>query len=183
MAPAKTKSKKAKAEEIEDEVEDLDIEDADEDEDDEDDIELDELDEDADEAPAKKKKSSQPEVTFGVADLAKYISEKYDKVYSTRDLRTLIRKMARDGSGRVDRVITAGNRTRYDWPLGLKDPEVKAILNAVKKGEVEAGRKEALDALKQRKAKKEGAAAKSKTKKSKKAAPPVDDDDDEDDDD
>lgn len=156
---AKTKTKKAAP------VEEVD---------DDDDVELEDLDEDVDEdeAPAKKG-GSQQEVTFGIRDLAALIKEKTGKEYTPRELRTLIRKMARDGSGRIDREITAGNRTRYDWPDGASDPEVKAILKAVKGGEIEAGKKEALDKLKEQKAKKNAQKAKAEgtsKKKGKKAA-------------
>lgn len=130
----------------------------------EEEVELDELEEDVeaeDEAPAANA------VTFGASDLARHLSEKTGKTIKPRDLRTLIRKMARDGSGRVDREITAGNRTRYDWPDGLKDPEVKRIIKAVMDGELEAGKKEALDALKARKAEQKAAGEGGKKKKSK----------------
>jgi len=152
------------------------------------DEELDELDEDeTEEAPAKKTQ----EVTFGVSDLAKFITQKYapeGKKVTPRELRTLIRKMARDGSGRVDREITPGNRTRYDWPDGLKDPEVKAIIRAYRAGELEADKKEKLDALKARKAEKDAAAGKTKTgkkaasKKAGKKAAVVEAEDEDDDD-
>lgn len=180
---AKAKAKAQEAEEIEDE-----------DTEDEEDLELEDLDEDVEEdAPAKSKKggSKQPAVEFGVADLAKHLSAKTGKEISTRDLRTQIRRMVRDGSGRVDREITAGNRTRYDWEGGLKNPEVKAIIKAVLAGELEAGKKQALDELKAKKAKQKAEAAKAETKsgsKSKgkkgkaKPAPVVEDDDDDDDD-
>lgn len=106
--------------------------------------------------------SKKQEVTFGVRDLCELIKEKTGKEYKPKDVRTLIRKMARDGSGRVNREIVAGNKSRYDWS-GPDDPEVKRILKAAVGGEVEAGRKEALDKLKERreaqKAAKEAAAA------------------------
>lgn len=145
------------------------------------DEELEEMEADeVEEAP----KSSAQEVTFGVSDLAKWLSQKFDKKVTPRELRTLIRKMARDGSGRVDREIKAGNRSRYDWPDGLKDPEVKAIVTAFKNGELEADKQEKLQALKDRKAKKtaEAAPAKKAAAKKKKAAPVEEEleDDDED---
>jgi hypothetical protein len=126
------------------------------------DIELDELDDDVaeDEAPATKS-----EVTFGVRDLSEYLSKKTGKLIKPKDLRTLIRKMAREDKPRVEREVVAGNRSRYDWPLGLKDPEVKAIVTAVVGGELEANKKEALDALKARKAEQKAATPpKAKTK-------------------
>lgn len=88
------------------------------------------------------------EVTFGVKDLADLILEETGKTVTTRELRTLLRKMARDG--RIDRKIIPGNRTRYDW-AGPEDPEVQAALEAYKSGELEADKKEKLAALKERK--------------------------------
>lgn len=141
--------------------------------------ELEELDDDVEAEETKSKKGGAQEVTFGVADLVKHIKDKTGKDYSTRDVRTLIRKMAREDKPRVDREIVAGNRSRYDWPLGTKDPEVKAIIKAIGGGEVEAGRKEALDKLKQNKAEKDAAKGKKDKKgKKNKPAPVVEDDDD-----
>jgi hypothetical protein len=129
------------------------------------------------------KKGGQEEVTFGASDLAKHLSEKSGKAVSARELRTLIRKMARDGSKRVNREIVPGNRSRYNWS-GLDDPEVKAIIAAFEGGELEADKKEKLDALKARKAEKKAAKDKAdkgkKGKKGKKSEPVATDDDDED---
>lgn len=137
----------------------------------EEDMELDELDEDvAEEEGAASSKAN--EVTFGVRNLAEYLTKKLGKEIKPKDLRTLIRKMAREDNPRVEREVVAGNRSRYDWPDGLKDPEVKAIIAAVTKGELEQGKKEALDALKARKAEQK-AAGETPKKKSKKAAPKV----------
>jgi hypothetical protein len=134
-----------------------------------DDVELADEGEDVEEDGAS---SSKQEVTFGVSDLCKHLTKKTGKTIKPRDLRTLIRKMAREDNPRVDREITAGNRTRYDWPDGLKDPEVKAIIKAVTSGELEAQKKEALDALKNRK--------KDKTKKGKKSKKVVEVEEDDD---
>jgi len=100
--------------------------------------------------------TEETEPTFGVADLVKLIADKLKKTTTTRELRTLLRKMARDG--RLDREIVAGNRARWEW-AGPEDPEVKAVLKAFKAGELEADKKEKLDALKARKAEKKAAAA------------------------
>lgn len=119
----------------------------------EDEVEVEELDEsDESETPAKAKKD---DVTFGVADLCALVKEKTGKEYSTRDMRTLLRKMAREDKPRVNREVIPGNRARYDWPEGANDPEVKRVLKAVGAGEIEEGKKEALAKLKENKAKKE----------------------------
>lgn len=115
--------------------------------------------------------AGQEEVTFGASDLAKHLSEGRDKPVSTRELRTLIRKMARDGKGRVNREIIPGNRARYNWS-GLDDPEVQAIVKAFNDGELEADKQEKLQALKERKA----------AQKAAKAEAEVEEDDEEDED-
>ena len=141
------------------------------------DLELEDLDEDVEEESPKSKKSKAQEIEFGVKDLCDYVNSKLGKSYSTRDMRTLIRKMAREDKARVDREIVAGNRTRYDWPGGLKNPEVKAIIAAVRGGEVEAGKKEALAKLKESQAKK-GKTKKGKKGKTKTKVEEPDDEDD-----
>lgn len=144
---------------------------------DEDEVELeeiDEVDEDEDEAPAKAKKAAkaaEPEI-WGVRSLIELLKEKTGKEYQPREVRTLLRKLAREGGG-VEREIIAGNKSRYEW-TGPTDPEVKAILKSVKSGAIETSKKEALDKLKADKAKKQAAAAKAK------AAAEADDEDDDD---
>ena len=174
-----TKSKPVE-EEVEDELE-LDDEDGED--------ELTELDEDEEsETPTRSKKGGRrdDEVTFGVRHLCDHLAKMTGKTYTPRDVRILLRKLARNGQ--IDREITQGNRTRYDWPKGLEDPEVKKVIKAVKGGQIEEGKKEALDALKARKAAgeigqkttKSSKATKSKAKA--KAKPPVEEEefDDED---
>lgn len=141
------------------------------------DDELEELDDEATESTAKGKKAAEEEV-WGVRNgLIPLIKEKTGKDYTPREVRTLLRKMARDG-GRIDREIVAGNKSRYAWD-GPSDPEVKAIIKAVKGGEIEAGKKAALDKLKADKAAKTAATTEKPAGKAKKAAkPPVDEDDD-----
>lgn len=150
----------------------------------EDEVELEDLETEVsdDEAPAS---SNGSEVTFGVADLVTHLKEKHDVETTPRELRTLIRKMAREDKPRVNRDIVPGNKSRYDWPDGLKDPEVKAIIAAVTKGEIEADKKAKLDELKKQKAKKTAEKAKKaevtkkKTKKAKvEEVEEVEDDDD-----
>lgn len=121
--------------------------------------------------------STAEEVVYGASDLAKTASKLMDKTITARQVRVLLRKMARDG--RIEREIKQGNRSRYSW-TGPKDPEVKMILKAIKDGELEQGQKEALAKLKEQKA----AKAKDKGKKGKKGKkdpePEPDDDDDDD---
>lgn len=111
---------------------------------------------------------------FGVAAVCDLIQRKFGRDYKPRELRTLLRKMAREKNARIEREVIAGNKARYEW-TGPTDPEVIAILKAVKGGEVEAGRKEALDKLKERGAAKKAASAKTSSKKK---VTKVEDDDD-----
>lgn len=144
------------------------------------DEELEEL-EEADESPKKGKAKAADEVVFGASDLAKLLSEGQEKPVTTRELRTLIRKMARDGSNRVNREIKAGNRTRYNWS-GPDDPEVVAIIAAYNGGELEADKQEKLAKLKADKAAKKAAGEptgkKAKKAKKAKAAKEVEEDED-----
>ena len=145
------------------------------------DAELDEVDGDEVEETTTKGKAAD-EVTFGASDLARYLSEKSGKTVSPRELRTLIRKMARDGSKRVEREITPGNRTRYNWS-GVEDPEVQKIIAAFEGGELEADKQAKLAELKEKKAAKKAAGEDTgkkgkKGKKGKAAAAPVEADDD-----
>lgn len=183
-------TKKAPAKKVEPEVEELEVDDEveeDEVEDDEDEdleeLEEDEVEEVAPKSKTKKKTGAQQEVTFGVSDLVQYLIKTTGKKVDARGLRNLIRRMARDGKGRVDREIVAGNRARYDWS-GPKDPEVKAIIKAFNAGELDQDKKEKLDALKERnekiRAEKAKQGVKATKKKKAKPAPVVEDDDDED---
>ena len=92
---------------------------------------------------------------FGVSDVADLIRVRTGKEVKTRDLRTLLRKMARDG--RLDREIVAGNRARWEFD-GPEDARVTAILEAYESGELEADKQEKLQALKDRKAAQRAAA-------------------------
>jgi hypothetical protein len=144
-------TKPAKAEPVEEEPEELEAEDTEEED-------MEELEEDevSDEKPAPKKSSAAAEITFGIRDLVELIEKKTGQKTDPRGVRTLIRKMARDGSGRVNREITPGNRTRYDWS-GPNDPEVVKIVKAFSDGELEAEKQAKLTALKENKAAKTAA--------------------------
>jgi hypothetical protein len=178
-APAKPKAiPQSEPEELEEELEELENE------------EFEEVPEtQADSTATSKKSRAGADVVFGVAHLAEYLTQRAGKPVTTRELRTLIRRMAREtdkpGGPRVNREIVAGNRSRYDWPLGLQDPEVKAIIKAYLGGEAETAKKEALDKLKAdnaaKRAAKTPAAAKPTSKKAvaKKAPEPVEEDDEE----
>lgn len=121
-------------------------------------------------APAK---TAEPEV-WGVRNLIALIKKRTGKEYNPREVRTLLRKLAREGGG-VDREIVAGNKSRYSW-TGSKDPEVLAVLKAVEGGAIEQAKKDALAKLKSDKAAKTAAAEPAKAKGKAAAAPAADDD-------
>lgn len=147
----------------EDEDLELELEDGDVEEDDEE-----------DEAPKTKKAAD--EVAFGASDLAALLSKKLGKEIKTKDLRTLLRKMAREENPRISREVIPGNKSRYSWS-GPDDPEVKRIVKAVTGGELEAGKREALEKLKEKKAAQKTAETKATKSKKPKPAPVVEDDD------
>lgn len=105
--------------------------------------------------PAAKPAEETTETIFGVADVAELIKIRTGKEVKTRDLRTLLRKMARDG--RLDREIIAGNRARWEFD-GADDPSVEKIIEAYEAGELDADKAEKLQALKDRKAAQRAAA-------------------------
>lgn len=157
-----TKAKSAPAPEVEEieELEELETETDEADDSDDEDDELEELEEDEVEEnkPTTKKSAGRDAgITFGIQQLVALINEQTGDTTNPRAVRTLIRKMARDESGRVEREIKAGNRERYNW-TGPNDAEVVAIVAAYKGGELEAEKKAKLDALKQSKAAKLAAA-------------------------
>lgn len=88
------------------------------------------------------------DAVYGVSDIVALLAAN-GQTTTTRELRTLLRKMARDG--RLDREIVAGNRARWEF-AGPEDPQVQAIIAAFNGGELEADKKEKLQALKERKA-------------------------------
>lgn len=108
-------------------------------------IELDDLDEE--EAEETEVKTDARAVKFGTRELANYIEEEIGREYQPKELRVLLRKMAR--AGELDHEVKQGGGKRYSWD-GPDDPEVQAILARVQGGEIEDARQEALDKLKER---------------------------------
>lgn len=132
-------------------------------------------------APAKKAKAEAPApkakaeaVEYGSAWLVEHVNAEAGTSYTASTLRILLRKLTKEGV--LDRD-SEGGRQRYNFPKGANDPQVKAIVKAVKSGRVEKAKEERLEDLKsKRSTSKKAAPAKGKTKK---AAAPVEDDDDE----
>jgi hypothetical protein len=148
------------------------------------DEEMEELGEDEASEEATSKNGSAPAVTFGAKEAAEYLAKKYKTKLDARGLRTLLRKMARDGSGRIEREIKQGTRERYSW-TGPDDPNFVPVEKAFKAGELEQDKQEKLTALKERSAAKKAEKVKAKAaaeKKGKTKTKVVEEDDEEDDD-
>lgn len=187
MAAATTRTRRArpKAKPVEQDVEELDLDDvtiADEEEEapkpkrrvpakkkpaakkapkvvEPDDDEDDDEDEEVEEKPkAKRQPPKRPEIKYSTAWLIEEIERKTGKSLKPFDLRALLRKMAH--AGKIDRAVGT-ERGRYSFD-GPKDPEVLAVIAAVKAGGVEKAKKASLDALKSKTAKKKAAAKKAK---------------------
>lgn len=132
-----------------------------------DEVEVDEV----TEAPAKKAAPKRPEIAFGTKELAAHVSEETGKDYDAYALRILLRKLAKDGV--ITRDDSTG-RARYSF-TGPKDPQVKAIIKAVKSGDAEKAKTERLEGLKEKRK------AAPKKKKAAKVAEPVEDEVEDDD--
>jgi DNA-binding transcriptional ArsR family regulator len=101
-------------------------------------------------------------IEYGSAWLVEHVNEQAGTSYTASTLRILLRKLTRDGV--LERE--AEGRQRYNFPKGANDPQVKAIVKAVKGGAAEKAKQERLDGLKeQRAAKKSAAPKKSRSKK------------------
>lgn len=123
------------------------------------------------EAPAPKAAKAEA-IEYGSAWLVDHVNTEAGTSYSASALRILLRKLTRDGVLNRD----SEGRQRYNFPKGANDPQVKAIVKAVKSGAGEKAKQERLDALKeQRAAKKTPAKPKARAKK---VVEEVEDDDD-----
>lgn len=137
-------------------------------------------------APAKKSKATvaaappvrapRETIEYGSAWLVAHVNEEAGTSYSASALRILLRKLTKEGV--LDR--DSEGRQRYNFPKGASDPQVKAIVKAVKSGAAETAKTERLNALKEQRDKK-GKAKAAPAKKSRKK--PVVDEVEEDDDD
>ena len=72
--------------------------------------------------------------TYDTNWLADYVNETCGTDYDSRALRMLLRKLAHAGT--ISREVGT-DRSRYTFPRGAADPIVKAVVRAVKSGEVE----------------------------------------------
>lgn len=142
-------------------------------------VEEPEEDEDEDEEPAPVKKPAKKaaakkaapaksdDAELGTAWLTEHVNETLGTSHTAFTLRGLLRKLAKQG--KLDREVGA-DRSRYTF-TGPNDVTVKSVIKAIKNGDLEKDKKEALDKLKEKSAAKRAA---------KKAAVEVDEDDVED---
>lgn len=173
MPAAKRAKAKPAVEEIE---EDLTATEADEDFD---------LEDDEEEAPAPKAKKAKaekpakaaaPKIEFGTKELADHVNKEAGTSFDAYNLRILLRKLTKEGI--LERVESEG-RARYSF-TGPKDPQVVAIVKAVKEGATEKAKQERLDKLKADRAAKKAAAPATKKSKAKtvEVEPEADEEDD-----
>lgn len=164
MPAARRKSAKP----VEEVVEELDTTDAE--------LELDEDDEVEEEAPAPKAKKKAPakakaekpaaeKIEFGSGWLAEHVNSEAGTSHTPYTLRILLRKLTAEGTLKRDE---SQGRARYSF-TGPEDPQVKAIVEAVKSGTDEKAKQERLDALKAKRAEAKAAKPKATKKKAAKA--------------
>lgn len=135
-------------------------------------------------APAKKSKAAAPAkaapapkaeaIEYGSAWLVDHVNSEAGTSYTASTLRILLRKLTREGV--LDRD-SEGGRQRYNFPKGANDPQVRAIVKAVKTGGAEKAKAERLEDLKAKRTSK-AKAAPAKKSRAKAAPEPEEDDDD-----
>ena len=84
-------------------------------------------------------------IEYGSSWLVDHVNEQAGTSYTASALRILLRKLTKDGV--LDR--DSDGRQRYNFPKGAKDPQVVAIVKAVKGGAAEKAKQERLDNLKE----------------------------------
>lgn len=114
----------------------------------EDDADLEEL-EERDDEPAKEEKPkrkppTRPKIDFGSPELASYVTEKTGESYSARDIRMLLRKLAKDG--KLAREVGV-DKQRYEF-TGPNDQTVKLVLRMIQDGTAKALKQEGLQKVK-----------------------------------
>lgn len=132
-------------------------------------------DETVEEAPKAKKAPVRAPIEFGTKELADHVNAEAGTSYDAYALRILLRKLTKDGV--IEREESNG-RSRYSF-TGPKDPQVKAIVKAVKEGAAEKAKSERLEGLKEkRKAAPKTKAASKKAKQAAEVEPEIVDEED-----
>lgn len=123
-------------------------------------------------APAKAAKAES--IEYGSAWLVDHVNAEAGTSYTASTLRILLRKLTKEGV--LDRD-SEGGRQRYNFPKGANDPQVRAIVKAVKSGGAEKAKAERLEDLKSKRSSKAKPAAPAKRSRAK-AKPAVEEEDD-----
>src|SRR6476620_2509458 len=84
-------------------------------------------------APAAEKAPRAEAIEYGSAWLVDHVNTEAGTSYTASTLRILLRKLTKDGVLSRD----SEGRQRYNFPKGANDPQVKAIVKAVKGGAAE----------------------------------------------
>lgn len=121
-------------------------------------------------APAKTEKAES--IEYGSAWLVDHVNSEAGTSYTASTLRILLRKLTKEGVLNRD---SEGGRQRYNFPKGANDPQVRAIVKAVKSGGAEKAKAERLEDLKSKRSSK---AAPAKSRSRAKAKPAVEEEDD-----
>lgn len=162
MATAKRKATKPAVEEIDEDLE----------------LEVDETEEETPapkKARTKKTKAEKPKaepIEFGSGWLAEHVNQEAGTSHTPYSLRILLRKLTAEGT--LQRGETQG-RARYAF-TGPEDPQVVAIVEAVKNGVDKKAEQERLQGLKDKRAAKKASAPKSKKAKADVEPEPEEDD-------
>ena len=114
-------------------------------------------------------------IEYGSAWLVEHVNAETGSSYSASALRILLRKLTAEGV--LNRE--ADGRARYNFPKGANDPEVKAIVKAVKGGAAEKAKQERLEGLKAQRAASKAAPKKTRAPKAAAAAAPEVEEEDE----
>ena len=125
-------------------------------------------------APVAEKAPRAEAIEYGSAWLVDHVNTEAGTSYTASTLRILLRKLTKDGVLSRD----SEGRQRYNFPKGANDPQVKAIVKAVKGGAAEKAKAERLESLKEQRASKKATPAAKKSRAKAKAAPEPEEDDD-----
>lgn len=70
---------------------------------------------------------------FGVQELCEHVEDETGEAFTPQQMRAVLRRLAADDV--IDRDVTPDKRTRYSWS-GPNAKEVKAVVRAIKNGDV-----------------------------------------------
>lgn len=127
--------------------------------------ELEDAEEDSKAEKPKRKPPVRPKIDFGSPELAAYATEVTGENYNSRDIRMLLRKLAKDGKLKREIGVDKG---RYEF-TGKNDPTVKMVIGLIKDGTAKAMKQEGLQKVKDQAAAKKAAKAEAAAKEAEEA--------------